>query len=164
MTQTPKQKLVSEIQDAIKANMRAFRNRKTGGIYYALIDEQKDELYDDVMIIPNISNVAIDYILSLASAPEVGEAVGYATEESIKTAKRGDSAIFGGISPHIGRTVPLYTTPQPDRTAQLEADNKRLVDVGKRLLFIINQSVPIKEIEKVEDEFNALIAEMGAKG
>lgn len=79
---------------------------------------------DDAVFIDIFEAVKI-YKAMLESAPEVsGDAVAYAEQDNVDM-KEYDDLLFSypvSIKPTENRTVPLYTTPQPDRTAQLEAE------------------------------------------
>ena len=55
---------VQVLKDALSANERAFRNKHTGEVQYVLDGEVDASVWDDVMIIPNLSNEAVDEILS----------------------------------------------------------------------------------------------------
>jgi hypothetical protein len=59
----------NELVEALKQNVRAFRNKDTGDIEYVLMGELPDN-WEDVLIIPNISNEVIDS--TLAQSPSVG--------------------------------------------------------------------------------------------
>ena len=48
-----------ELVEAIKKNVRAFRHKESGDIEYVLLKADLSE-WEDVMIIPNISDAAID--------------------------------------------------------------------------------------------------------
>jgi hypothetical protein len=59
----------NELVEALKQNVRAFRNKDTGEIVHGMVGELPNN-WEDVMIIPNISNEAID--AALAQSPSVG--------------------------------------------------------------------------------------------
>lgn len=60
-----------------------------------------------------------DYVVWKAAKQSMQrEAVGYASKESIKTARNGGDAIFGRMIPEVTRTVPLYTHA-PDSAARI---------------------------------------------
>ena len=59
---------ISQLQEAIKNNVRAFRHRQSGEIRYVSSGpEGRDELddYESVMIIPDLDNETIDAILAI---------------------------------------------------------------------------------------------------
>ncbi len=53
-----------ELFNALKQNVRAFRHKQTGNIKYLLTGKDKESLWEDVMIIPNLTNKVIDNTLS----------------------------------------------------------------------------------------------------
>lgn len=61
-----------ELADAIRENVRCFRHAETGLVRYALPSPQCDDpKWRDAMIIQNLSNETIDWVL--AAAPKPGE-------------------------------------------------------------------------------------------
>jgi len=65
--------VVQILKDALSANERAFRNKHTGEVQYVLDGEVDASVWDDVMIIPNLSNEAVDEILSAEGLVQKGE-------------------------------------------------------------------------------------------
>ena len=49
---------VDVMREALRQNVRAFRDVTTGEIKYLLTENDSDLLYEDVMIIPNLKNAA----------------------------------------------------------------------------------------------------------
>lgn len=105
----------------------------------------------------------------LDAAPEVsGDAVAYRWNSWFGFGY-GENNPFGNDSAeHQAKlnVIPLYTTPQPDRTAQLEADNKRLVGALRKTCNEIsgNDYEGIAEHSETMMYNRELIAEMEAKG
>lgn len=64
---------VQILKDALLANERAFRNKHTGEVQYVLDGEVDASVWDDVMIIPNLSNEVVDTILSAEGLVQTGE-------------------------------------------------------------------------------------------
>lgn len=63
---------ITQLQDALKNNVRAFRHRQSGEVRYVISGpEGRDELddYESVMIIPDLDNEAIDAILAINPPP-----------------------------------------------------------------------------------------------
>jgi hypothetical protein len=55
---------LKELSDAFKQNNRAFRNIETGEIKYLIVGANTDG-WEDVVIIPDISNAAIDAAINM---------------------------------------------------------------------------------------------------
>lgn len=62
---------VDVMREALRQNVRAFRDVTTGEIKYLLTENDSDLLYEDVMIIPNLTNEMIDQALAAEPAPLV---------------------------------------------------------------------------------------------
>jgi hypothetical protein len=60
----------SELVEALRNNVRGFRNKESGEVQYVLFNASMDD-WEEIMIIPNISNEAID--AALAQSPSVGQ-------------------------------------------------------------------------------------------
>lgn len=74
------------ISEALRDNVRAFRHKDTGEVRYILTNEHIESNWEDVMIIPDISNEAIDVLLRPSGAElaqQLIDAVCGTPEESI---------------------------------------------------------------------------------
>jgi hypothetical protein len=60
---------LQELSDAFKQNNRAFRNIETGEIKYLIVGANTDG-WEDVVIIPDISNAAIDAAINMPANGE----------------------------------------------------------------------------------------------
>lgn len=61
-----------QLREAIRANVRAFRHRQSGEIRYILSGQDGSnefEMYESVMIIPDLDNQTIDAVLALNPQP-----------------------------------------------------------------------------------------------
>ena len=54
-----------QMQDALRQNVRAFRHSESGKIKYLLTELDDASDYEDVMIIPNLSNKIINKMLAV---------------------------------------------------------------------------------------------------
>lgn len=102
-----------KLRKALRQNVRAFRDVTTGEIKYSLTGNDSDLLYEDVMIIRNLSNETIDHILE---QPAQVEPVAW------QFFCENDKKWFNGSEMHNHRKNTeqagykvrnLYTTPQP---------------------------------------------------
>lgn len=63
---------MDQLREAMRANVRAFRHRQSGEIRYILSGQDGSnefEMYESVMIIPDLDNQTVDAILALYPLP-----------------------------------------------------------------------------------------------
>ncbi len=58
---------LTQLKDALKQNTRAFLNKETGETSYVLSGGQGEANFEEIMIIPNLSDEIIDQLLELGS-------------------------------------------------------------------------------------------------
>lgn len=64
--------VMDQLREAIRANVRAFRHRQSGEIRYILSGQDGSnefDMYESVMIIPDLDNQTVDAVLALNPQP-----------------------------------------------------------------------------------------------
>lgn len=60
-----------QMREALRQNVRAFRNKKDGEVKYILHSGNNEADWEDVMIIPNLQNEVVDSALAAEPVPLV---------------------------------------------------------------------------------------------